>query len=65
MHFPGLKSGDYSVELKLTDKNNVAVAKGKQPVQINLKDSAQVIFKNEIQSPLKWTAETPNLYQLH
>ncbi len=42
--FAGLKSGDYSVEFGLFDKNNVAVAKGKQKVQINMKDSAQVII---------------------
>ena len=62
--FAGLKSDDYSVELKLFDKNNVVVAKGKQKVQINMKDSAQVVFKSDVQNPLKWTAETPNLYKL-
>ncbi len=62
--FPGLKSGDYTVELNLLDKNNVAVVKGKQKVLINLKDSAGVVFKSDVQNPLKWTAETPDLYQL-
>jgi beta-galactosidase len=62
--FPGLKSGDYTVELSLFDKNNVAVTKGKQRVQINMKDSAQVVFKSDVQNPLKWTAETPDLYKL-
>jgi len=62
--FPGLKSGDYTVEMKVTDKNNVAVAKGKQGIKINMKDSAQIVFRNEVRNPMKWTAETPDLYQL-
>ncbi len=63
-NFPGLKSGDYTVEFSLFDKNNAVVTKGKQLVRINMKDSAQVVFKSDVQNPLKWTAETPDLYKL-
>lgn len=62
--FPGLKSGDYTVTLNLFDKNNAAVASGKQKAQINMKDSAHLVFKSDVPNPLKWTAETPNLYRL-
>jgi beta-galactosidase len=63
-YFPDLKSGDYTIELKLTDKNNAIVYSGTQKALINLKEATQVTFQNTIKSPLKWTAETPNLYQL-
>lgn len=62
--FPGYQSGEHSVEMKLTDKDRKTVASGKVKAAINLKASAQVSFTQEIKAPEKWTAETPNLYQL-
>jgi beta-galactosidase len=61
---PGLKSGDYAVELKLLDKNNTEAGAGKQKIQINALESAHASFKVSVKSPSKWTAETPNLYSL-
>lgn len=63
-HIPGLQSGDCTVEMKITDKENKTVAGEKLKAPINLKESAQVTFTKEIPGPAKWTAETPNLYQL-
>jgi len=63
-YFPAFKSGDYTVELKLTDKNNTILASGKQKALINLKESAKLSINCTVNNPLKWTAETPDLYQL-
>ncbi len=63
-HFPGFQSGEHSVEMKLMDKNSKTIAFGKVKTGIHLKENAQVVLKYEILSPAKWTAETPNLYQL-
>ncbi|HJZ38760.1 MAG TPA: glycoside hydrolase family 2 TIM barrel-domain containing protein [Bacteroidales bacterium] len=63
-YFPAFRSGDYSAEMKLTDKENKTVASEKLKVPINLKETAQITFTKEIPAPAKWTAETPNLYQL-
>jgi len=48
----------YEVELKLSDAGNRVVIVSKKPAK------GKVVFKEEIKNPLKWTAETPNLYQL-
>jgi beta-galactosidase len=63
-YFPEYKSGEYSVELKLTDQTNETIASEKLKTGINLKESSRIIFRKEILAPAKWTAETPNLYQL-
>jgi beta-galactosidase len=62
--YPGFQSGEHTVEMILTDKSNKTIATGKIKTGINLKENVQVILKQEIQAPAKWTAETPNLYQL-
>jgi beta-galactosidase len=61
---PGLKSGDYSVLLTLRDVNNQVMGSGKQKAVINNMGAAQVLFNVQVKAPLKWTAETPDLYQL-
>jgi beta-galactosidase len=61
---PGLKSGDCAVQLKLSDKSHAVVAAGKQKAVISLKPSTQIHFRIPVKSPLKWTAETPELYDL-
>ncbi|MBN1791392.1 MAG: DUF4981 domain-containing protein [Bacteroidales bacterium] len=63
-HFPGFQSGEHSVEMKLMDKSDKMIAFGKVKTGIHLKENAQVVLKYEILAPAKWTAETPNLYQL-
>jgi len=63
-YFPGYQSGEYSVEMKLIDQANNKLVNEVIKTGINLKESAQVVFKKEIKGPAKWTAETPNLYQL-
>lgn len=61
---PDLKAGNYSVEIGVLDSRGTSVLSAKQNVTINKKESASLTFKQELKNPLKWTAETPNLYQL-
>lgn len=53
-----LQEKKYAVELKLLDADNRAVITSKKPVK------GKIVFKEAIKNPLKWTAETPALYQL-
>lgn len=63
-YLPGYQSGEYTLEMKLTDKDNKTVASEKTKTGINLKETTQIVFKKEITAPARWTAETPELYQL-
>jgi beta-galactosidase len=62
--FSNLLSGDYKVELDLQDANNKKILSETQKVIINGKESARIVFSEPVKNPLKWTAETPDLYQL-
>lgn len=48
---------EYSVELKLTDGEEVIFSEEKTCRE-------ELLFESEIKNPLKWTAETPKLYTL-
>jgi beta-galactosidase len=61
---PGLTTGSYSIEMKLSDKDNKEIISASQKVSISGKSGTTVTFKQPIKNPLKWTAETPDLYQL-
>ncbi|MBN1144525.1 MAG: DUF4981 domain-containing protein [Bacteroidales bacterium] len=63
-HFPNYQSGNYTLELVVKDKLNKVLLSEKSKVALNLKASAVASFRKEIVNPAKWTAETPNLYQL-
>lgn len=63
-HFPKLKSGNYNVEYKIIGVGEGTIATGSQEAKINKKENLSLTFSNEIESPKKWTAETPNLYWL-
>ncbi len=64
-YFKKLKTKDYLIELQVLDQDfkNVLVNESKQ-IEINKKKSVALQFYHEIESPKKWTAETPNLYHL-
>ena len=62
-YVPGLKAGSYTVEMQLTDKDNKEIASVKQKVVVN-KTTATITLRKVIANPMKWTAETPYLYQL-
>ena len=63
-HFNKLKSGNYSVEIQLFDKQHQQIASETQLANINRKEEISLSFSKEIENPKKWTAETPNLYSL-
>jgi len=66
-----LKAKEHSVEILLftqgidpvLQEGSLVLSKTK-PVEINKKGNARIFFEEEIQEPWKWTAETPNLYDL-
>lgn len=60
----GLKAGPYTLEMLVHDKNGKTIATTRKKVSLNQKASAKVTFKESISNPLKWTAETPELYKL-
>lgn len=62
--FPGHESGDHSVELILLDQSGKIILSETQSTSINNKESTRLVFQQSIENPLKWTAETPDLYQL-
>ncbi|MCK3684146.1 glycoside hydrolase family 2 TIM barrel-domain containing protein [Maribellus sp. YY47] len=59
-----LRSGNYKVSYQIFDANNNAVASDEMEAKINRKEDLLLTFNKEIKNPLKWTAETPNLYSL-
>ncbi|NCB09301.1 MAG: beta-galactosidase, partial [Bacteroidia bacterium] len=63
-HTEKLRSGNYSVEFQLFDKNQYKVASDIQEARINKKPELKLTFSKAITNPAKWTAETPNLYSL-
>ena len=59
-----LRSGNYKVEYQIFDATNTLVASEEMEAKINRKEDLSLTFSKEIENPLKWTAETPNLYSL-
>ncbi len=61
-YLPDLKAGKYNIEMRLLDQSvHEPII---QKVLIHKKDSAFISFRQIVKNPLKWTAETPNLYKL-
>jgi len=54
----------YSVEIKLLDKNGNEVFNQVKSINYQTGTSNSVRFLADISNPDKWTAETPNLYQI-
>ncbi len=63
-HMLALAASEYTVEMKLLDAKGKEIHSARQKVEMNQKANALITFKELIKTPLKWTAETPNLYQL-
>lgn len=53
-----------SVEVALLDKNGKKVFSKNQKIAIPANGTPDLSFSGTISSPLKWTAETPNLYTM-
>lgn len=63
-HVERLRSGNYFVTYKLFDQQQKEVTSETALAAINKKEAVTVNFEKNIDNPLKWTAETPNLYTL-
>ncbi|MCU4174222.1 glycoside hydrolase family 2 TIM barrel-domain containing protein [Carboxylicivirga sp. N1Y90] len=63
-HVDHLRSGSYNLSYMLFDQNKNIVAQENLKVNIDKKEDLKLSFEKEIENPLKWTAETPNLYSL-
>ncbi len=59
-----LQSGNYTVTYKLLNTSGEVIATEDAPAEINGKSDAKLSFNKIISDPVKWTAETPNLYTL-
>ncbi|SHE45930.1 beta-galactosidase [Mariniphaga anaerophila] len=59
-----LRSGNYKVTYQIFDAENSVIASDEMEAKINRKEDLSLTFNKEINNPLKWTAETPNLYSL-
>lgn len=53
-----------TVEIAILDNNQKKVFNNNQKVNIPADNSIETTIKGSVSSPLKWTAETPNLYTL-
>ncbi len=60
----GLRSGNYSVAYKLLDQSGNLISSEEKAAKVNRKSDLKLTFNKIIPDPLKWTAETPNLYSL-
>ncbi len=63
-HTNNLKSGNYHLSYLLLDKIGKKVASAAQEVKINKTEELTLSFNEEIPTPKKWSAETPDLYTL-
>ena len=56
---------NYTIEAKLLDANQQAVFTPMQSAaKIDPQKEAEIVFEQNVENPLKWSAETPNLYTL-
>lgn len=53
-----------SLEVDLLDKTKKSVFSQKQKINVPANSTNETLFSGIVSSPLKWTAETPNLYDL-
>ena len=63
-HVSKLRSGNYNLSFQLYDQQQKVVAEEKIKAAINKKKAFALDFESTVSNPLKWTAETPNLYTL-
>ncbi|MFV0505948.1 MAG: glycoside hydrolase family 2 TIM barrel-domain containing protein [Bacteroidales bacterium] len=61
---PKFRSGNYTVQYQIFDADGKEIASDSQEAKINGKNEIKLNFSKQISNPLKWTAETPNLYSL-
>lgn len=57
-------SAERSVQLKLYDKQGKVIASAKKSATVKKNDEATLDFNLDVNNPLKWSAEKPNLYNM-
>ncbi len=57
-------SGNHQVEIRLLDQRGQLVYSSTKEASMSLKEKLQLAFTAFIPAPLKWSAESPDLYQL-
>ncbi len=55
---------NYIAEFQLFNNNSNLVTKGEKHIEFNKQSTVETTFSVPVSNPLKWTAETPNLYTL-
>jgi len=63
-HNPKLHAGKHNFKMTLLDETGQKIAESEIPVDINKRENISVLLGNRVRQPKKWSAETPNLYQL-
>ncbi|MDR1203304.1 MAG: DUF4981 domain-containing protein [Tannerellaceae bacterium] len=53
-----------TVDVSIADKNGKSIFKKSQKANLPENGNADLLFSGNISNPLKWTAETPNLYTM-
>jgi beta-galactosidase len=63
-NFNSNTASGFSVKMSLLDESKETVVSSTQNVKVKGTDKKNVVLEENINNPLKWTAETPNLYSL-
>ncbi len=63
-HVKDLRSGNYLLTYMLYDQNQQVIAEETVKAKVHKKNDLKLSLTKEIEEPLKWSAETPNLYTL-
>lgn len=56
------ESKELNLETSLVDGNGKTILTKKQKINISANETKEFAFDSKVSNPLKWTAETPNLY---
>ncbi len=59
-----LKTGNYKIHTQIFDSSNNAIYEKTKDIAFTQPGEATANYNDIIENPLKWTAETPNLYTL-
>ncbi len=63
-HVENYRSGNYMLSYQLFDRDEKVIAQETLKADIHKKKQLSVHFETRIEKPLKWSAETPELYTL-
>ena len=58
----GYLGGKHTVEMALYGRDGAVLASGSQAVATGGREKTKIVLATTVENPLKWSAETPNLY---